>query len=129
MKFLSDYMMEKKSYQKLFIHHMNKAASKLKLYDTRFANVHGLMNDKAYSTSHNISLLTCIAMKNNTFAELVGKKEFSCKVYNRTFSQYRNVSWKNTNRLLNTEGFVGVKTGVTPSAGPCLASMFRTNSS
>ena len=47
---------------------MNKAACILRLHDTKFANVHGLMNERAYSTSHDISLLTCIAMKNKIFA-------------------------------------------------------------
>jgi D-alanyl-D-alanine carboxypeptidase len=40
------------------------------------------------------------------------------------YNQYRNIVWFNTNKMLNLNGFVGVKTGVTPSAGPCLSSMF-----
>ena len=43
---------------------MNRAAAALKLKNTRFMNPHGLMNDKAYSTVTDISILTCIAMKN-----------------------------------------------------------------
>lgn len=69
--------------------------------------------------------LTCIAMNNPVFAEIVAKKSFECKVYNRTYGQERKAIWKNTNKLLNFEGFAGVKTGVTPSAGPCLSSMYR----
>ena len=66
-------------------------------------------------------------MKNVTFQEIVSKKEFSCKILNRTYSQYRKSTWKNTNKLLNIEGFIGVKTGVTPTAGPCLSSCFQIN--
>ncbi len=32
----------------------------------------------------------------------------------------RNVAWKNTNEMLNFEGFIGVKTGTTGDAGACL---------
>ncbi len=63
-------------------------------------------------------------MKNKTFREIVGKKEYSCKINNRTFSHSKEVLWENTNKLLSVEGFVGTKTGVTPSAGPCLTSVF-----
>lgn len=43
---------------------MNKATNILNLRNTRFANVHGLMNEKAYSTSDDIAILTAIAMGN-----------------------------------------------------------------
>lgn len=32
--------------------------------------------------------------------------------------------WENTNRMLG-EGWSGIKTGVTPNAGPCLAASCR----
>jgi D-alanyl-D-alanine carboxypeptidase len=47
---------------------MNRLASALKLRNTKFVNAHGLMNEKAYSTATDISILTCIAMKNPLFA-------------------------------------------------------------
>lgn len=53
---------------------MNKASIALNLKNTRFANAHGLMNEKAYSTSNDVAFLTIIAMKNATFAEIVSKK-------------------------------------------------------
>ena len=34
----------------------------------------------------------------------------------------RHVLWQNTNRLLEIEGYAGVKTGTTPAAGACLVS-------
>jgi D-alanyl-D-alanine carboxypeptidase (penicillin-binding protein 5/6) len=40
-------------------------------------------------------------------------------------NQWRNIVWYNTNKLLNLDGFIGVKTGATPSAGPCLSSVYR----
>lgn len=74
MNFITDYIVEKKSYQKLFILHMNKAANNLDLKNTRFINSHGLMNEKAYSTANDIALLTSIAMKNSIFTDVVFKK-------------------------------------------------------
>lgn len=38
----------------------------------------------------------------------------------------REVVWENTNKLLRRPGFEGVKTGVTATAGPCLATLYRT---
>ena len=33
--------------------------------------------------------------------------------------------WENTNKLIRREGFIGVKTGVTVIAGPCLATCYQ----
>ena len=121
------YPEAKRSYQKLFLTHMNKGAKALNLRNTHFANAHGLMNEKSHSTADDVALLTCYAMKNETFRLIVKKKEFGCEVLNRTYSQNRKLTWPNTNKLLNIDGFIGVKTGVTPTAGPCLSSMFRIN--
>ena len=33
--------------------------------------------------------------------------------------------WENTNKLIRRQGFVGAKTGVTVTAGPCLASCYE----
>ena len=53
---------------------MNKTAKSLNLNNTYFVNTHGLMNSFAYSTAHDVSLLTCIAMRDKFFREIVGKK-------------------------------------------------------
>ena len=55
---------------------MNKMAAKLKLKHTHFANTHGLMNEKASSTARDVAKLTCIAMENQKFREIVGTQEF-----------------------------------------------------
>lgn len=39
--------------------------------------------------------------------------------------QKRTVEWINTNKLLRREGFIGIKTGITVTAGPCLASAYK----
>ena len=33
--------------------------------------------------------------------------------------------WENTNKLLRRKGFIGIKTGVTVTAGPCLATCYE----
>lgn len=53
---------------------MNKLANIMKLKNTRFANTHGLMNDKAYSTSNDVAKMTQIAMSNTQFREIVGRR-------------------------------------------------------
>lgn len=58
------------------------------------------MNEKAYSCSHDVSLLTFYAMNNDIFAQIVEKKSFQCTVFNRTFSHKKEALWENTNKLL-----------------------------
>jgi D-alanyl-D-alanine carboxypeptidase len=39
---------------------------------------------------------------------------------------FRQVEWKNTNRhLFQFRECMGIKTGITPSAGPCLSSAYK----
>jgi len=63
------------------------------------------------------------AMKYNMICEVMNKSTHSCVVY--TWDLFpRNYQWENTNKLLNNF-FVAAKTGITPSAGPCLVSCFK----
>jgi D-alanyl-D-alanine carboxypeptidase len=51
----------------------------------------------------------------------------NCKVFKTTVKNgdgRREVEWENTNKLLRREGFVGIKTGITVTAGPCLAAAY-----
>lgn len=116
---------KKKSNIKLFVHHMNRLAKHLRLNHTFFVNTHGLMNQKAHSCSYDVATLTYYAMNNPIFKEIVGKKLYKCKLFNRTFSHSKETTWENTNKLLGMDGFLGVKTGITPAAGPCLTSFFQ----
>lgn len=45
-------------------------------------------------------------------------REWASNVFDRTYR------WENTNFLLR-EGFTGIKTGITPTAGPCLAAQIN----
>jgi len=41
---------------------------------------------------------------------------------------HRYFRWVNTNYLLNTSGYNGLKTGITEAAGPCLAASYEKGS-
>ena len=51
-------------------------------------------------------------------------KRYSCWISD-TEDIRREVVWENTNKLLRRPGFIGVKTGVTITAGPCLATCYQ----
>ncbi len=94
-----------------FVACMNKKAKQLGATHTRFANPSGLPDDNHYTTAFDLCKITCYAMQNATFCEVV-----SCKNYN---GKYRNFS--NKNKFLSLyQGANGVKTGYTLKAGRCL---------
>lgn len=56
------------------------------------------------------------------------RKIVSCKIFRMTVrngGMTREVEWQNTNKLLRREGFIGLKTGITVTAGPCLAAAYN----
>ena len=58
--------------------------------------------------------------------EVVIQRQYSCTGKDLQ-DEPREWTWTNTNKLLG-KGFNGVKTGVTPAAGPCLATSFEKDS-
>ncbi|MFM8273250.1 MAG: D-alanyl-D-alanine carboxypeptidase, partial [Gemmata sp.] len=59
--------------------------------------------------------------KNPTFASYVSTRRHKCRVADKD-GNTRDVVWSNTNKLLDIEGYEGVKTGTTTAAGACLVS-------
>ena len=60
-------------------------------------------------------------MRHARFREIVRTRTYSCKAVQMNPNVQPNTyCWENTNKLLH-KGFVGVKTGITPNAGPCLS--------
>lgn len=99
------------SSEEAFVSKMNETAIRLGMLNTNFTNPTGLPDIKSYSTAHDMALLMAYAMKNPTFAEICGTREYII----------RNRTVVNHNRLLWTcEGVDGGKTGYTESAGRCL---------
>ncbi len=98
---------------------MNKTAQKIGAENSNFVNPHGLHNDNHYTTAYDLAKISCYAMKNNVFREIVGTK--SVKIPFTTRGHDRILV--NKNKMLNDfEGSTGIKTGFTKKAGRCLVS-------
>ena len=59
-------------------------------------------------------------MKIPLFAQVVGTVSYTSTVEIES-GKLEQITWENTNKLLNKTGWYGIKTGITDSAGPCLA--------
>lgn len=94
-----------------FIVMMNNKAKELGLENTCFKTPHGLDANGHYSTAYELAILARYAMKNPTFAKIVGTQ--SIAITNRNLFS--------TNEMLSLyPGANGVKTGYTGKAGRCL---------
>jgi len=109
-----------------FLNEMNRTAKELKLYNTSFANPHGLMNRNNKSTASDVAKLACIALKNAIFLQIVNKKLYECTIKNDKYLKNRKKTWFNTNKMLD-KGYIGIKTGITDAAGPCLVTSLKLN--
>eukprot|EP01017_Pseudomicrothorax_dubius_P027307 TRINITY_DN3126_c0_g1_i8.p1 TRINITY_DN3126_c0_g1~~TRINITY_DN3126_c0_g1_i8.p1 ORF type:complete len:259 (+),score=30.81 TRINITY_DN3126_c0_g1_i8:798-1574(+) len=107
-----------------FVHEMNRTAKELKMRDTSYTNPHGLSDFRNRSTAADLAKLGSAAMKDPTFRQIVGTKEYTCSIFNDSTGS-RESTWKNTHKLLEKAGFDGIKTGITKNAGPCLATSYR----
>ena len=97
---------------------MNEKAKELGAEHTNFKNPSGLPDSEHYTTARDLCLITCHAMQNKIFRDIVSTKNYSGKF--RTFA--------NKNKMLKTyEGANGVKTGYTVKAGRCLVSSAERN--
>ena len=114
----------KKGCLNYFIEEMNECAKKLKLKNTIYANAHGLPNDLNKSTVFDLCKLSSFAMKNEIIRQVVQKKYYRVSVENK-YGHNRELDWVNLNILLQNEGFIGLKTGVTATAGACLSSVYK----
>ncbi len=90
---------------------MNETAEKAGALASNFRNPHGLPCENHYTTARDLSMITCYAMQNPIFRDIVAT------------THYQPRSWKNKNKMLmNFTGAIGVKTGYTKQAGRCLVS-------
>ncbi len=105
-----------------FIAEMNRAAKRLGLTGTTFRNPHGLSADRHRATAADLVRLAQASLKHDLFRKIVSTRLHGCTVTGPG-GYTRNVRWENTNRLLGTTGYGGVKTGTTNAAGACLVSL------
>lgn len=100
-----------------FVEEMNKLAKFVLAKNTRFTNPHGLdlESKPGYSTAADVARFSIHAMRRNTITFITRQKSREIKINGvaKTIT--------NTNELAGETGILGVKTGTTTNAGPCLS--------
>jgi D-alanyl-D-alanine carboxypeptidase (penicillin-binding protein 5/6) len=104
-----------------FVGEMGKLARAIGMNQTNFVNPHGLdiRNTKGYSTAADMAKLSIYAMRRNAFSFIVRQPSRSVTVTGPGGARKFNI--KNTNELIGEPGVLGLKTGTTNAAGPCVA--------
>ncbi len=104
-----------------FVDEMNRLAKGLGMKPTRFGNPHGLEREgvKAYSCAADVARLSVYAMRLNALTFIA--RQQSRKISVSGVSGVRSYQIKNTNELAGEVGVLGVKTGTTAAAGPCVS--------
>jgi len=100
-----------------FVMQMNKKAKTIGMKNTNFTNPCGFDIGHHYSTALDLLTLSEYAIKNNAFNDMAKLKRHDFKALNtkRSYAAYTH------NKLLNNYKYaVGIKTGYTQKAGPCL---------
>ena len=99
-----------------FAEMMNKTAKDLGCIDSNFVNPHGLHDENHYTSAHDLGVITCQALQNETFSQIVSTT--TVKISNDGYGYPRVLN--NKNKLLGSfENADGVKTGYTKKAGRC----------
>ena len=63
-----------------FVTLMNDKANQLGLKDTHYESPHGLDSDNHYTTAYELAVLTDYALKNKTFLQIVGTKNYTITI-------------------------------------------------
>jgi D-alanyl-D-alanine carboxypeptidase (penicillin-binding protein 5/6) len=105
----------------LFVGAMNRRAKSLDLKGTSYLDPHGL--GRNLSTARDLAVLAREALRDDRFREYVSTRRREATADGPEGK--RDLTWTNTNRLLATEGYSGVKTGTTNAAGSCLVATGR----
>lgn len=107
-----------------FVPSMNSYAKKIGMNNTSFKNPTGLddYDDKNYSTSYDMALLSRYAYKNKFYRKVINTYKYTLETNKKSYI------WYNRNKLLkNYKYLVGGKTGFTPKAGRTLVSVASKN--
>lgn len=100
-----------------FANLMNQKAKKIGMRNTNFTNPCGFDIGNHYSTAQDLLVLSEYAIKNSAFNEMAKLKRHDFQAINtkKRYAAYTH------NKLLNSYKYaVGIKTGYTQKAGPCL---------
>lgn len=95
---------------------MNETAAQCGATNSNFVTPHGLHDDNHYTTAEDLAKITCVALQNEIFQEIVATQ--SAKISNDGYDYDRVLVNKNK-LLIGFDGADGVKTGYTKKAGRC----------
>lgn len=104
-----------------FVRVMNQEAQSLGMKNSSFRNPHGWPHKEHFASCADLAVLANKVLDSALLRDVVSTTQFECETQS-TEGYRRKLVWKNTNELLGTEGYIGVKTGTTDSAGACLVS-------
>lgn len=104
-----------------FVAEMNRTAARLGLKNSHFTNPHGLPDKAHYSSANDLIQIARAAAEFKPLTDCANCRQHGCRLLGPEGYQ-RNIVWKNTNELLEIEGYQGLKTGTTTAAGCCLIS-------
>ena len=102
-----------------FVELMNQTALRIGAKNSNFINPHGLHNDNHYTTAYDLALISCYAIQNKTFKDIVSTQKTDIPF--TTHNTKRHLVNKNK-MLREFDGATGIKTGFTKKAGRCLVS-------
>jgi D-alanyl-D-alanine carboxypeptidase (penicillin-binding protein 5/6) len=106
-----------------FVGEMNRRAKALGFKEMSYKDPNGLSSENV-SSARDLATLAREAMKDERFRAYVSTRRHECEVIEPGGGK-RKVSWINTNKLLDIEGYEGIKTGTTTPAGNCLVACAR----
>ncbi|HVJ69045.1 MAG TPA: serine hydrolase, partial [Caulifigura sp.] len=105
-----------------FVAEMNRTAAALGMAGTRFADPHGLSSKDHHARARDMVTLAKALIDDGQALQYAGTRKYAGKLDGASgYTRYE--LWKNTNKLLDTEGYLGMKTGTTTPAGACLVSI------
>ncbi|MBQ4521476.1 MAG: D-alanyl-D-alanine carboxypeptidase [Lachnospiraceae bacterium] len=99
-----------------FCEEMTNKAKDIGAYDTNFVTPNGLDAKDHYTTAYDLALITCYALKNPQFLEIINTPNYD--FYEKTKGNKKTV-YNRDAFLTQYEGAIGVKTGFTANAGYC----------
>lgn len=99
-----------------FCQEMTNKAKDIGAYDTNFVTPNGLDAEEHYTTAYDLALITCYALKNPQFLEIVNTVNYD--FYEKTKGN-KKTAYNRDAFLTQYEGAIGVKTGYTSRAGYC----------
>jgi serine-type D-Ala-D-Ala carboxypeptidase (penicillin-binding protein 5/6) len=105
-----------------FVARMNREAEALGMAQTRYFDPHGL--GRNHTSARDLTVLGRRMMAGELFRQIVRTRRHEYEVTGAN-GERRTLVWNNTNRLLDMEGYDGIKTGTTSAAGACLVASGR----